>query len=162
MGGLVSKETYVLARQDSAFQALSQRFYSIVFLAKPHRGPDSAQQRSNLVHALLPHGSKSYVGDLERGIGALQSINDESRHYSDSLQLRSFYETLKTTVGMNSVLLVGQATATLGYQSEKIALMNASHRNICKFETPWDPNFIIVRNALLSYVDNITERLMVA
>ena len=63
---------------------------------------------------------------------------------------------------MNSVLIVDQASATLGYQNEKTALMNASHRDICKFETPWDPNFIIVRNALLSYVDDITKRLMVA
>ncbi|KAK3176965.1 hypothetical protein OEA41_008291 [Lepraria neglecta] len=162
MGGLVSKKAYVLARQDSAFQALAQRFYGIVFLATPHRGSDSAQQLSNLLRASLPHGSKPYVGDLERGSGTLKSINDEFRHYSDSLQLRSFYETLKTAIGMNSVLIVDQASATLGYQNEKSALINASHRDICKFETPWDPNFIIVRNALLSYVDDITKWLMVA
>jgi pimeloyl-ACP methyl ester carboxylesterase len=46
MGGLVSKKAYVLARQDSAFQALAQRFYGIVFLATPHRGSDACYDTS--------------------------------------------------------------------------------------------------------------------
>ena len=162
MGGLVCKKAYILARQDPAFDALAPRFYGLIFLATPHRGSDSAQQLSTLLRISVLHGSKPYLGDLERGSRTLQSINDEFRHYSDSLQLRSFYETLKTTIGINSVLIVDKASATLGYQNEKSALINASHRGICKFETPSDPNFIIVRNALLSCVEDITKRLMIA
>jgi len=162
MGGLVSKKAYVLARQDPAYQDLARRFYGIIFLATPHRGSDSAQQLSNVLRASIPHGAKPYLVDLERGSGALQAINDDFRHYSDSLQLRSFYETVKTTIGMNSVLIVDKASATLDYPNEKSALINATHRSICKFETPSDPNFTIVRNALLACIDDITQRLMVA
>lgn len=160
MGGLVSKKAFVLARQDPVYHGFAHRFHGMVFLATPHRGSDSAQQLNNMLRASLPHGSKPYLGDLERGSGTLQSINDEFRHYSEDLQLRSFYETLKTTIGMSSVLIVDKASATLGYQNERTALINASHRGICKFDTPWDPNFVIVRNSLLSLVYDITQRLV--
>lgn len=157
MGGLVIKKSYILARQDGAFQHLARRFYSMIFLATPHRGSDSAQLLGNILRASVPHGSKPYLGDLERGSGTLQSINDDFRHYSDDLQLRSFYETLKTSIGATSVLIVDKASATLGYQNEKSALVNASHRGICKFDSPRDPNFVIVRNALVSCVQDVTE-----
>lgn len=49
----------------------------------------------------------------------LQSINNEFRQYSDDLQLRSFYETLKTAIGIKSVLIVDKESATLGYPNEK-------------------------------------------
>lgn len=160
MGGLVSKKAYVLARQDPAYQGFANRFYGMVFLATPHRGSDSAQLLNNILRASLPHGSKPYLGDLERGSGILQSTSDEFRHYSEDLQLRSFYETLKTAIGMSSVLIVDKASATLGYQNERTALINASHRGICKFDTPWDPNFVTVRNCLLSLVHDITQRLV--
>ena len=161
MGGLVIKKAYILACQDAAFQELARRIYGMVFLATPHRGSNSAQQLSSLLRISLPHGTKPYVGDLERGSGVLQSINDDFRHYSNTLNLRSFYETLKTTIGIASVLIVDKVSATLGYHNEQSALINASHRGICKYETPWDPNFIIVRNALLSFIDDIIKRLMV-
>ena len=162
MGGLVSKKAYILARQDAAFQELARRFYGILFLATPHRGSNSAQLLSNVLRATMLLSSKPYIGDLERGSEMLQSINNEFRQYSDDLQLRSFYETLKTAIGIKSVLIVDKESATLGYPNEKSALINASHRSICKFETPSDPNYIIVRNALLSCIRDITEQLAVA
>ena len=162
MGGLVIKKSYILARQDGAFQVLARRFYSMIFLATPHRGSDSAELLGNILRASMPHGSKPYLGDLERGSGTLQSINDDFRHYSDDLQLRSFYETLKTSIGVNSVLIVDKASATLGYQNEISALMNASHRGICKFDSPRDPNFVVVRNALVSCVQDVTKHRIVS
>lgn len=130
----------------------------MVFLATPHRGSDSAQQLTNILRASLPHGSKPYLGDLARGSEALQSINEDFRHYSDDLQLRSFYETLKTNVGVKSVLIVDKASAILGYSNEESALINASHRSICKFDTPWDPNYVTLRNSLVSLVKDLSKR----
>ena len=63
---------------------------------------------------------------------------------------------------MPSILIVGKASAALGFPNEKGALIDASHCGICKYENPWDPNFIIARNALLSCVEHITKWLMVA
>lgn len=148
---------YVLARQDIAYEAFANRLQAIIFLATPHRGSDSAQQLSNILKASVSHGSKAYIGDLEPGSGALQSINEDFRHYSNDLQLRSFYETLKTQIGMSSTLIVDKESATLGYPNEKSALLNASHRSICKFEAPSDPNYITLRNSLVSCVDDMTK-----
>ncbi len=63
---------------------------------------------------------------------------------------------------MRSILIVGKASAALGFPNEKGALIDASHCGTCKYKNPWGPNFIIVRNALLSCFEHITKRLMVA
>ena len=148
---------YVLARHDTAYETLAKRLRAMIFLATPHRGSDSAQQLSNILKASLPHGSKAYVGDLEPGSGALQSINEDFRHYSNDVQIRSFYETLKTQIGMTSTLIVDRESATLGYPNEKSALLNASHRTICKFEAPSDPNYITLRNSIVSCVEETVK-----
>ena len=148
---------YVLARHDTAYETLAKRFRAIIFLATPHRGSDSAQQLSNILKASVPHGTKAYIGDLEPGSGALQSINEDFRHYSNDVQIRSFYETLKTQIGLTSILIVDKESATLGYPNEKSALLNASHRGICKFDTPSDPNYVTLRNSIVSCVEEIIK-----
>ncbi len=101
---------------------------------------------------------KPFVSDLERNSGAVQSINDGFRHYSKGLELRSFYETIKTNIGVSSLLVVSKDSATLGYPNEQSALLNATHRSICKFDSPSDPNFVTLRNALVTTTRNITEK----
>jgi hypothetical protein len=145
----------MLARQDPSHQALAKRFHTAYFLATPHRGSDSAQLLNNILRA---YSSRPYVGDLERNSGALQSINDEFRHYSGDLKLWSFYETLKTNIGVTSALIVDKDSATLGYREERTMLINANHRGICKFDQPTDPNYKILRNALVSTVHSINEK----
>ena len=105
----------------------------------------------------MAYSSRAYVADLERGSGAVQSINDEFRNYSADVNLWSFYETQKLKIGILSTLIVDPDSATLGYQEEKQIPMNADHRSICKFETPADPNYIIIRNALASTVQTISN-----
>lgn len=101
---------------------------------------------------------KPCVSDLERNSGAVQSINDGFRHYCKGLELRSFYETIKTNIGVSSLLIVSKDSATLGYPNEQSALLNATHRSICKFDSPSDPNFVTLRNALVTTTRNITEK----
>ncbi|KAI0864304.1 NACHT and WD domain protein [Xylaria cubensis] len=146
MGGLVMKKAYILARQDATYKELSNRIHSMYFLATPHRGSDSARLLKNILQATAL--SRDYVGDLEMGSAALRSINDEFRQYSRDVSLWSFYETEKLSVGFLSVLIVNPDSATLGYPDEKQMPMNADHRSICKFDSPSDPNYIILRNAL--------------
>lgn len=155
MGGLVIKKAYMLARQRAAYKTLTERFHTIYFLATPHRGSDSAKLLNNILH--IAYSSRAYVADLERGSGALQSINDEFRNYSTDIDLWSFYETQKLKIGVLSTLIVDPDSATLGYREEKQMPMNSDHRSICKFETPQDPNYIILRNALASTVQSISK-----
>ena len=155
MGGLVIKKAYMLARQDAACETLAKRFHTIYFLATPHRGSDSAKLLKDILQ--ITHSSRAYVADLERSSGAIQSINDEFRKYSADIDLWSFYETQKLSMGVFSTLIVDPDSATLGYHEEKQMPMNADHRSICKFETPTDPNYIILRNALASTVNSISK-----
>lgn len=155
MGGLVIKKAYMLTRQDAGYKTLAERVHTIYFLATPHRGSDSAKLLNNILH--IAYSSRAYVTDLERGSGAIQSINDEFRNYSTDIDLWSFYETQKLKIGVLSTLIVHPDSATLGYREEKQMPMNSDHRSICKFETPQDPNYMILRNALASTVQSISK-----
>ncbi|EOO04132.1 putative nacht and wd domain protein [Phaeoacremonium minimum UCRPA7] len=152
MGGLVIKKAYILAKQEAAHNTLASRIAAIYFLATPHRGADSAKTLKSLLRVVY---DRAYVGDLERNSGAIQVINDEFRHVSKPLELWSFYET--QTMNLFGSTIVDPESAVLGYSEEKQMPMNADHRSICKFETQFDANYIILRNALASTVTMITE-----
>ncbi|KAI1110827.1 WD40-repeat-containing domain protein [Nemania sp. NC0429] len=155
MGGLVIKKAYILAVQDSAYKALASRFVAIYFLATPHRGADSAKLLKNILRVAY---DRAYVADLGRNSGAIQVINDEFRHFSANLELWSFYET--QNMKLFSSPIVDPESAILGYREEKQMPMNADHRSICKFETQFDANYIILRNALASTVSNISTAVL--
>ncbi|KAI0431150.1 NACHT and WD domain protein [Xylaria sp. FL1042] len=154
MGGLVIKKAYILARQDTTYEKLSHRICSMYFLATPHKGSDSARLFKNILQAAAL--SRDYVGDLEKGSAALRSINNEFRQYSHDVSLWSFYETEKLNIRVFNVLIVDPDSATLGYPEEKQIPMNADHRSICKFATPSDPNYIVLRDALAVTVSAVT------
>ncbi|KFA81126.1 hypothetical protein S40288_00983 [Stachybotrys chartarum IBT 40288] len=151
MGGLVLKKAYILAKQDAVHKALAERFVAFYFLATPHRGADSAKMLKNLLKIAY---DRAYVGDLEPNSGAVQVINDEFRHFSAGLELWSFYET--QNMKRFSSLIVDPESAVLGYREEKQIPMTADHRSICKFDTPEDPNYALLRNALASTVSKLT------
>lgn len=150
MGGLVMKKAYILAKQDAVHKALAGRFAAFYFLATPHRGSDSAKMLKNILKVAY---DRAYVGDLEPNSGAVQVINDEFRHFSAGLELWSFYETQH--MKHFSSLIVDPESAVLGYREEKQIPMTADHRSICKFDTPEDPNYALLRNALASTVSRI-------
>lgn len=94
---------------------------------------------------------KPYVSDLVRNSSSIAAINDAFRHYMDDLQLWSFYETLPTTIG----IIVDKQSATLACKHERVMLLNADHRGVCKFDSQSDPNYRTLRNALVSTLDTI-------
>lgn len=156
MGGLVIKKAYILAKQDLLYQSLSKRFYAIYFLATPHRGSDSAKTLKNLLH--FAFSLRAYVGDLQKGSTAIQVINDEFRQCSADIDLWSFYETQHLDLGMFSRLIVDPDSAVLGFREEKQMPMNANHRSICKFQTPGDPNYLVLRNALATTINSAIKQ----
>lgn len=155
MGGLVAKKTYLLARQDIFYETLLKRFRAMCFFATPHLGSDLAKLLGKILG--ITHSSLAYVSDLKRGSEALQSINDEFRKYSDKIDLCSFYEMQRLKVGPLSARIVHPDSATLGFGEEQQIPLLADHRSICKFETPKDPNYILVRNKLASVVRKLSE-----
>lgn len=150
MGGLLIKRAYILAKQKKEFQSIAERTRAILFLATPHRGADLAQLLSKILS--LSSGPRPFVEDLHRNSLTTQSINDEFPQYCQDLQLFSFYETLPTRLAFNKTLVVDKDLATLGYANERTAYLNASHRDVCKYGAPTDPNYLTVRNALASSI----------
>ncbi|RBQ65876.1 hypothetical protein FVER14953_10210 [Fusarium verticillioides] len=151
MGGLVMKKAYILAKQDAEHNALASRFAAFYFPDTPHRDANSAKMLKNLLKIAY---DRTYVGDLEPNSEAVQVINNEFRHFSANLELWSFYDT--QNMKYFSSLIVDPESAVLGYGGEKQIPMTADHRSICKFDTPQDSNYILLRDSLASTVSKIT------
>ena len=108
------KQAYILAKQDPHTQSLANRFHSNFFLATPHRGADSAQLLNNIFRASALYSSKAYIGDIIPNSMAIQVINDTFRHIHQSLQIWSFFEGVKTNLGLGQVFIVEKDSAILG------------------------------------------------
>ncbi|KAK3321830.1 hypothetical protein B0H66DRAFT_619055 [Apodospora peruviana] len=155
MGGLVIKKAFLLAERDPNYTQLVSRIKAMVFLATPHRGAESAQLLSNILTAAV--GNKGYVQDLIPNSGLLLATNDEFRHVYQDVQLWSFYETIKTRIGYKEDLVVPRESAVMGLPGERTQPLQADHRYVCKYSTPRDPNYIAVRNALLTILRGIEQ-----
>ncbi|KAK0732424.1 hypothetical protein B0T21DRAFT_195625 [Apiosordaria backusii] len=154
MGGCVAKKTCILAREDPSAANIAERIHSIFFLATPHRGSDMASLLDGVLSASLGiWGKKPFVMDLGPNSAALASINDAFRHIAPNLRLWSFYETLPTSTLGLSRMVVDKHSATLGYHNEQIAPMDANHRQACKFRSPSEPNYQMLRNALTTAIE---------
>ena len=155
-GGICLKfvQAYIIAREDPAFQDIASRFHTLYFLATPHRGSDWARTLTNIIK--VSAGPKAYLNDLEPNSVLISSINETFRHYAQDLQLWSFYETLQSNLILYNSMVVDKSSATLGYPHERIALLNADHRGVCKFDRPSDPNYRTIRNAFSTTVESIT------
>ncbi|KAJ4302693.1 hypothetical protein N0V90_001583 [Kalmusia sp. IMI 367209] len=151
MGGIVVKKVLILAKQDPNYQKLAARIHSMFFLATPHRGSDSAPLLRDLLQISGTHGAKAYVDNLVPNSEAIHTINDQFRHVYHDVQLWSFFETVGTSLG----LIVEKDSAILGLPGERVQLLNADHRHVCKFDDPSDSNYLTLRNAFNSAITSI-------
>ncbi|RDW69220.1 hypothetical protein BP6252_08240 [Coleophoma cylindrospora] len=163
MGGLVTKQAYILGLNDPQFKDIVQNWYSIVFLATPHRGNDF----SNMLNRILSvspfgQGSKQFIAELQRNSMSLQAINDQFRNHFTKLQLVSFFETLETSVGPTKVLIVGKDSAVLGYRDEISAPLHANHHSIAKFKSPSDGSYVTIKDMLRSLACSFQRKRIVS
>ncbi|KAK4145230.1 uncharacterized protein C8A04DRAFT_35948 [Dichotomopilus funicola] len=159
MGGLVVKQAYVLARQDQFSANLAKRMEAMVFLATPHRGTDLAQTLNNILRASATRFPRSFISNLSRQSELLELLNDSFRHYAPDISLFSFYESRPTELYLRSEIIVTKGSAVFGYPNERHAMLDANHRQVCKFESRTDPNYTAVREALRNITKTILERL---
>lgn len=154
------KRALILARQFEQFDSIAHRVRALFFLATPHRGADIAQ----LLTKILDVGfiSVPFVTDLHRNSLATQAINDEFPQHCQNLQLYSFFETIPTRHVVGKSMIVSKDLATLGYNNERRGYLNANHRDICKYATPSDPNYLAVRNALASAIEGLRSHFILS
>ncbi|KAK8852144.1 Vegetative incompatibility protein HET-E-1 [Apiospora arundinis] len=149
MGGLVVKKAYILGKTDPQYTDMITRICAIVFLATPHKGSQLAQTLNTILKAAPGGGSKAFVADLEKNSGALQDINEQFRHMCGGLELVSFYETMKTSIGVGiKRLIVERDSALLEYPGETSSFLMADHHGMAKFKDPLDANFTNITNVL--------------
>ncbi|KEY66276.1 hypothetical protein S7711_02741 [Stachybotrys chartarum IBT 7711] len=88
-----------------------------------------------------------------------EQINDEFRHVCGNLSLWSFSEAIPTSYGLTSSLVVDKESAILGLPKEHVQYLEATHRDICKFDNPVNSNYLVLQRAFLTTIDEIgTER----
>lgn len=51
----------------------------------------------------------------------------------------------------------GLAVEGLGFKRERVQYLNANHRDICKFDSPDDPNYVTLKNAIISATQDILK-----
>ncbi|MCJ1351615.1 MAG: hypothetical protein MMC33_001599 [Icmadophila ericetorum] len=163
MGGLVLKVAYILAHEDARDPEYGQRIRCLFFLATPHRGSALAALLNNTLRLSGVLSAKPYVGDLERNSASAQRINDDfKRCVNDSVSLWSFYETVQTSMGVASSLIVDRESAILGFGYETVQYLNGDHRDICKYDNPEDPNYITIKNALATAISTLLSGVQIS
>jgi len=131
----------------------------MVFLATPHRGSDYATVLNNIVRLSAAHGPRQYISSIERCSSSLVRINDAFRHFSNDLILYSYFETKELSLGIGGSLLVVQKdSAVTGLPGERVSMMDADHRSICKFTSPDDPNYVVLTDALANINRELSRR----
>lgn len=125
----------------------------IIFLATPHRGSKLAESLTRILQVTL--SARPFVTDLHPNSAAIQSINEEFPFHCQDLKLFSFYETVPMNFGVKRSIVVPKDSATLGYINERTMYLNANHRDVCKYSSDEDPNYLAVRNLLASALDEL-------
>lgn len=93
---------------------LKDRIRCLFFLATPHRGSDYASTLSNILTVSGVMSPRHYVNDLMTGSSSIQTINDDFGRIAHDMPIFSFYETLRTSIGVTSSLIVDKSSAVLG------------------------------------------------
>ncbi|KAK8078925.1 hypothetical protein PG994_002732 [Apiospora phragmitis] len=152
---------YILA-QD--VPDLSNRIRSIFFLATPHKGSDYAATLNNILTISGILSSRDYIRDITSGSTSAQLINKDFGRCAHQLHIYSFYETLRTNLGVSTSLIVEKDSAILGpgFKNERVQYIGANHRSICKFDSPDDADYLILRNALSGDVQDLSEGVKIA
>lgn len=158
MGGLVFKKAFVQGHLNSEFTEIVSMVKAVLFLAAPHRGTDLAETLNKLLSSsVFGHSPKDYVTELARRSPTIDELNEAFRHHASKLQIFSFYETLTTTIGPVSVMILDKQAAVMGYPNETPTPLVANHHNVCKFTSTQDPNYASVAGALRSIAGSLVS-----
>lgn len=112
-----SYQAHILAHRDRGQCDILDRIRSIFFLATPHKGSDYAALLNNILRVSGFTGissSREYIDDLTVGSKSTQLINEEFGSCVANLSLFSFYETIQTSIGVSSTIIVDKDSAVLG------------------------------------------------
>lgn len=160
-------------QNDPEYESLIKAIAAVTFLATPHRGTNLAELLNRILRSTLFTSSKHYISELGKNSFTLQKLNEQFRHIAPRLDIVSFYETRPTSVGLknsrlvsyccskfffstkHSQMILEKDSSILGYPGERSKALDADHHDVCKYDSPQDPNYVAVRNALQSLIAKI-------
>lgn len=157
MGGLIIKEAYMQGQNDPEYEVLIKAISAVTFLATPHRGTNLAELLNRILRSTLFTSSKNYISELGKNSFTLQKLNEQFRHIAPRLDIISFYETRPTSIGLKNsrVMVLEKDSSILGYPGERSKALDADHHDVCKYDSPQDPNYVAVKNSLQSIIAKI-------
>ncbi|KAB5562819.1 hypothetical protein GE09DRAFT_761324 [Coniochaeta sp. 2T2.1] len=154
LGGLVFKKAFIHGHLNEEYRKIISSIKAVLFMATPHRGADLAETLNRVLSSsIFGHSPREYISELAKNSPTIDDLNESFRHHAAKLHIFSFYETLGTTVGPVTTMILGKQSSLLGYQNETAQPMIADHHDVCKFTSPEDPNYRSVRGALRSLVN---------
>jgi hypothetical protein len=95
---------------DDTYSAVISQVLGMIFLSTPHKGSSYAHILNNILSASPISSFKLFVAELESQSPTLLTINEQFRLVCKELKLVSFYETLKTSVGVGTKRMVWSRT----------------------------------------------------
>lgn len=104
MGGLVFKKAFLDGSLDSHYGRIIDAVKAVIFLSTPHRGSNMAGLLNKILSTTPLISQKQYVTELMKNWPFIKAINEQFRHIAPKLQIFSFYETLKTSIGLTSTV----------------------------------------------------------
>lgn len=161
-------------QNDPEYEAVIKAISAVTFLATPHRGTNLAELLNRILRSTFFTNSKHYVSELGKNSFTLQKLNEQFRHIAPRLDIVSFYETQPTSIGLKNSRVVSDCycsffirtkaaqmilekdSSILGYPGERSKALDADHHSVCKYDSPQDPNYVAVKNALQSLIAKIT------
>lgn len=90
------------------------RIKCIFFLATPHRGSDYAATLNNILAASGLGSARQYISELTTGSTSMEQLNEEFGRHAHGLRIFSFFETMRTSLGVSSAMIVDRSSAVLG------------------------------------------------
>ncbi|KAI9769489.1 MAG: hypothetical protein M1840_003966 [Geoglossum simile] len=160
LGGIVVKRAldYSAGLRAKTVEHLRSIFVStsgIIFLSTPHNGADPARWRhmlQSLHETALPSDTPLYgtqlVSALEPQSAALQDINISFAQIMSQFRLFFLHETIKTRFGKSSDFIVDQHSAAPIFEGAEYTGIEATHLDICRFETEDSPGYGVVAEAI--------------
>ncbi|KAK6859075.1 hypothetical protein PG995_004928 [Apiospora arundinis] len=152
LGGIVTKEMLALSQNSSEdrIKAIVETMEAVVFLGTPHRGSPMAKlgdSVSRIVRSLGLDTSSVLLdtlglktSDLQRSQEAFSAV-----WHNNSLRVKTFQEgqgLMGANIGPLNDKVVDDISSSLGDEREHAEVLNANHRDMCRFSEPRDPELV--------------------
>ncbi|KAK7995615.1 hypothetical protein PG990_014388 [Apiospora arundinis] len=152
LGGIVTKEMLALSQNSSEdrIKAIVETMEAVVFLGTPHRGSPMAKLADSVSRIVSSLGFDTSpvlldtlglkTSDLQRSQEAFSAV-----WHNNSLRVKTFQEgqgLMGANIGPLNDKVVDDISSSLGDEREHAEVLNANHRDMCRFSGPRDPELV--------------------